>query len=97
MKRARAVGVAACAALLGLAGCGTNASGSSDETITVLAASSLTEAFSELEKTYEAEHDVDVKISYDSSSVLASQVTEGAPADVLATADERTMGTVADV
>ncbi len=64
--------------------------------LTVLAASSLTESFDALEKSFEAEHDVDVKISYDSSSVLAEQVIQGAPADVLATADERTMQQVVD-
>jgi len=69
-------------------------SGGSD--LTVLAASSLTESFDELEKSFEAEHDVDVKISYDSSSVLAEQVIQGAPADVLATADEQTMQQVVD-
>src|SRR5690625_4695225 len=69
-------------------------SGGSD--LIVLAASSVTESFDELEKSFEAEHDVDVKISYDSSSVLAEQVIQGAPADVLATADEQTMQQVVD-
>lgn len=70
--------------------------GSGDSDLTVLAASSLTESFGELEKSFEAEHDVDVEISYDSSSVLAEQVIQGAPADVLATADEQTMQRVVD-
>lgn len=78
--------------------CGADAS--SDEAgggeLTVLAASSLTESYDELEESFEAEHDVDVKISYDSSSVLAEQVIQGAPADVLATADELTMQQVVD-
>ncbi len=65
--------------------------------LTVLAASSLTDAFAELETTYEAEHsEVDVALSFDSSSILAEQVIAGAPADVLATADETTMQTVVD-
>ena len=67
-----------------------------DGELTVLAASSLTESFGELEESFEAEHDVDVKISFDSSSVLAEQVIQGAPADVLATADQQTMQTVVD-
>lgn len=82
----------------------TSACGSADDAgsseaggeLTVLAASSLTEAFGDLEKSFEAEHDVDVTISYDSSSVLAQQVIQGAPADVLATADQPTMQTVVD-
>ena len=86
--------------LFGVTACGgdddSGGSGDSGGSLTVLAASSLTEAFGELEKTFESEHDVDVEISYDSSSVLADQVIEGAPADVLATADEQTMQTVVD-
>lgn len=88
-----AIGVSACGG--GDAESGGSNGGPSGE-ITVLAASSLTEAFTDLEKTFEAQHDVDVKISFDSSSVLAEQAVQGAPADVLATADERTMGTVVD-
>ena len=66
--------------------------------IRVLAASSLTEAFDTLEQTYESEHDdVDVVLSYDSSATLAAQALEGAPADVLATADLPTMQSVVDV
>jgi molybdate transport system substrate-binding protein len=81
--------------LLALTACG----GDGDERtqLRVLAASSLTEAFNTLEQTYEDEHpDVDVVLSYDSSATLAAQVIEGAPADVLATADEPTMATVVD-
>ena len=93
--------IALSAAVIGLSACGSDddssdgASGEGDE-LTVLAASSLTEAFDELEKTFESEHDVDVKISFDSSSVLAEQAIQGAPADVLATADVQTMQTVVD-
>jgi molybdate transport system substrate-binding protein len=87
----------ALALLAGLAlltGCG----GSDDETeLTVLAASSLTNAFDQLEESYEEQHpDVDVRLSYDSSAILAEQVISGAPADVLATADTVTMQDVVD-
>ena len=92
------------ASALVVAGCGDDGDdGGSDSsedggsTLTVLAASSLTDAFGELEKTYESDHsDVDVELSFDSSSTLAEQVVQGAPADVLATADEDTMQTVVD-
>jgi molybdate transport system substrate-binding protein len=61
-------------------------------TITVLAASSLTGTFTELGKRFEAEHPgVTVKFAFDSSATLAQQATQGAPADVLATADTDTM------
>lgn len=86
--------------LLALAGCGggtTTSSESDDTTLTVLAASSLTETFTELERIYEQDHaGVDVRLAFDSSATLAGQVIEGAPADVLATADARTMATVTD-
>ena len=86
--------------LLALAGCssGTTTTSESDGTkLTVLAASSLTETFTELERIYEEDHaGVDVRLAFDSSATLAGQVIEGAPADVLATADARTMATVVD-
>lgn len=79
------------------AGSGSGSSGSDSHELTVLAASSLTEVFGELAKTYESDHpDVQVELTFDSSSTLAEQVVAGAPADVLATADEATMQGVVD-
>ena len=93
-------------AALALAGCGgsdasgAGSGGSSDKetgTLNVLAAASLTETFTSLAKDFEADHPgVTVKLAFDSSATLAEQVTQGAPADVLATADEATMQTVVD-
>src|SRR3954470_24984533 len=72
-----------------LSGCG---GGDDDTTITVLAASSLTGVFTELGKDFEDQHpNVTVKFAFDSSATLAQQATDGAPADVLATADTTTM------
>jgi molybdate transport system substrate-binding protein len=77
--------------------CSADNSGSDNSTLTVLAASSLTEAFTTLEAQFESDHpDVDVVFSFDSSATLAEQVTQGAPADVIATADEDTMKTVTE-
>jgi molybdate transport system substrate-binding protein len=77
--------------------CSSDNSGSDKSTLTVLAGSSLTEAFTTLKEQYESDHpDVVVVFSFDSSATLAEQVTQGAPADVLATADEDTMKTVTD-
>lgn len=60
--------------------------------ITVLAASSLTDSFNEIGKRFQAAHPgVNVTFSYDASSTLVQQVNAGAPADVLATADDPTM------
>ncbi len=78
-----------------LAGCGSSDSGSSgpgDKTLTVLAASSLTETFDQLRTKFEAQHKgVTVKLVYDSSATLAESAEQGAPGDVLATADQMTM------
>lgn len=82
-----------CGALLVLAGCGTE----ERVTLDVLAAASLTDVFEELETTFEEGHPgVDVRVSLGSSATLAQQVVEGAPADVLATADEPTMQVAVD-
>jgi molybdate transport system substrate-binding protein len=84
---------------LALAGtaCSDDAGGADEQTLTVFAAASLTEAFTTLEEAYEKDHEgVDVVLSFGSSTTLAEQVTEGAPADVLATADEVSMGIVVD-
>ncbi|HET6653064.1 MAG TPA: molybdate ABC transporter substrate-binding protein [Nocardioides sp.] len=92
-------------AALALTGCtegGAGSSGSTDGgglsgTLTVLAAASLTETFESLADEFESRHDgVTVELAFDSSATLAEQVNQGAPADVLATADERTMALVAD-
>jgi molybdate transport system substrate-binding protein len=84
-----AVALAALLTLLPLTACG---GGNDDTTITVLAASSLTGTFTELGREFEDQHPgVTVKFAFDSSATLAQQATQGAPADVLATADTTTM------
>ena len=93
MKRAATlVGVAL------LAGCAPTPPADPDAltgTVTVLAAASLTDVFDDLAGRFEAEHPgVDVVLSYGGSSALAEQVLEGAPADVFASANESTMGSV---
>ena len=57
--------------------------------VTVLAASSLTDAFEEIALAFEIAHvGSDVHLSFDGSSALATQIQEGVPADVFASADE---------
>ena len=87
------------AAVLPLAACGAPGSAAGRDTtdLTVLAASSLTEAFTELGRTFEADRPgTRVRFSFGSSSTLATQVTSGAPADVFAAANAATMRTVTD-
>ena len=83
-------------ALLTLSACstGSESSGGSAEktTLTVFAAASLTEVFDEIATEFKkTEPNTDVTFSFAGSSDLVSQITEGAPADVIATADEKTM------
>lgn len=98
---------AALTAVLLLAGCsGTTPAASPEPSsadelsgdLTVYAAASLSGAFDELAKEFADEHPgVTVKpISYDGSSVLATQLIGGAPADVFASADEKNMAKVVD-
>ena len=104
MRSRTAALVLSLVATLALAGCGSGGSdsgsggsGTETGTLTVLGAASLTETFTTLAQDFEADHPgVKVKLSFDSSATLAEQVTQGAPADVLATADEATMQTVVD-
>ena len=64
-------------------------------TITVFAAASLTGTFTELGKQFGAAHPGDtVKFSFGASSTLATQITDGAPADVFASAAPKNMHTV---
>ena len=59
------------------------------DTLRVFAASSLTDAFAALEQEFETRRpDVDVQLTFDGSAALATQIAEGAPADVFAAADE---------
>ncbi|MBX3003242.1 MAG: molybdate ABC transporter substrate-binding protein [Anaerolineales bacterium] len=65
--------------------------------LVAMAASSLTDAFNEIADVFEAAHPgVEVLPNYASSSSLATQLVEGAPADVFASANNTQMGVVAE-
>jgi molybdate transport system substrate-binding protein len=84
----RAAAVLATAALL-LAAQPAAAKSKPSGEITVFAASSLTEAFGAIAKQFERRFPgVSVKFDFDSSSNLATQIEQGAPADVFASADD---------
>jgi molybdate transport system substrate-binding protein len=94
--RRRTAVLTALALGLALAGCGDGSGpgdGSSDATtLTVYAAASLTSTFEKIGTDFEAGHDgVSVKFSFGGSSDLVTQIQEGAPADVFASADSATM------
>ena len=96
---AAALVLSGCAASSGTAPRASTGSPSADRvtgTVTVFAAASLTATFTELGKAFEAEHPgATVTFSFAGSSDLVSQLTEGAPADVFASADEANMAKVA--
>ena len=65
--------------------------------INVFAASSLTGTFTDLGKSFEAAHPgVKVTFNFGSSGTLSTQITQGAPADVFASAAPKNMQTVVD-
>lgn len=88
--------------LLGLAAAGCGSDGSDDSSratadVTVFAASSLTAAFTEIGEAFTAEHpDLDVTFNFAASSELATQIMQGAPADVFASADLDNMTKLTD-
>jgi len=97
----------ALAAVLALAGCGTgtadggtaaassSAGGDLSGTLTVFAAASLTDVFTGLGVQLEAGNpDLAVQFNFAGSSALATQLTQGAPADVFASANEEQMTVV---
>ncbi len=60
-----------------------------DTTVVVFAASSFTEAFTEIGAAFHDAHpDLDVTFNFAGSGELAAQINEGAPADVFVSADE---------
>lgn len=66
-------------------------------TVTVFASASLTEVFDALAAEFETAHPgVTVVINYGGSAGLATQLVQGAPADVFASASPATMTTVMD-
>jgi molybdate transport system substrate-binding protein len=65
--------------------------------VVVFAASSLTEAFTEIGAAFQTEYpDATVTLNFAGSGDLVTQITEGAPADVFASADESNMTKLTD-
>ncbi len=99
------LGACVAAAALILAACSSSssstpsASGSAklSGTLVVFAAISLTDAFNKISAQFEkANPGVSVKINYNGSSSLATQINQGAPADVFASASPTNMKVVTD-
>src|SRR5215472_13250379 len=93
-----AVVLAACSSSSGGSSSGSSpAAGKVSGTVVVFAATSLTEAFDKIGAQFEKAHPgVTVKFNYNGSSSLATSITQGAPADVFASASPKNMKTVTD-
>jgi molybdate transport system substrate-binding protein len=80
--------------LTALAGCGSATGTAANESITVFAAASLAAPFTEIAANFEAANPhTEVLLNFAGSSDLLTQLSQGAPADVFAAADEHTMNT----
>jgi molybdate transport system substrate-binding protein len=66
------------------------------EKVTVFAAASLTNALNEISAQYKQENKTEVVASYASSSTLARQIEQGAPANLFISADQQWMDFVID-
>ncbi len=89
----------ALALLAGACGGGSSATGNASPPtkLTVFGAASLTDAFTKLGTDFTAAHPgVNVTFNFAGSQDLVAQLQQGAPADVLATADTATMDKVAE-
>jgi molybdate transport system substrate-binding protein len=109
-SRVTVVAAVAASTALAQAGCSSSSNGSSSSTssvasttsapalsgsITVFAASSLTDTFTALGKSFEAAHPgTTVTFNFGSSGTLATQINQGVPADVFASAAPANMQTV---
>ena len=90
-----AAGLSGCAGNGGAPAAGQDGSRGAGETLTVFAAASLKASFTTLAETFEAQHPgTSVNLSVAGSSDLATQIGQGAPADVFASADTRNMDKV---
>ncbi|MFI2566224.1 molybdate ABC transporter substrate-binding protein [Paenarthrobacter sp. NPDC018779] len=99
--------LAAGALAAGLAGCGGNATPASSSTasegtklsgtVTVFAAASLKSTFTKIASDFEAANPgTKVTLNFAGSSDLVTQITQGAPADVFASADTKNMTKLSD-
>lgn len=84
--------LAGCAGTAGATSQPTDSAPAQTRTLTVFAAASLTESFTELADRFETAHPgVTVALNFAGSADLVTQIREGAPADVFAAADAANM------
>jgi molybdate transport system substrate-binding protein len=77
--------------------CGCTTTTTQSKTLTVYAAASLSGAFNDTAQAFEANNSgVTVSTNYAGSQILATQIKQGATADVFASADQKNMKSVED-
>jgi len=84
---------------LPLAACSIDPSPNAPEakTLTVAAAASLTDVFTDIEATFEAQHpDIDIQLNFAASGTLQRQIEQNAPIDLFASAGEKPMDELTD-
>ncbi|MDV3129004.1 molybdate ABC transporter substrate-binding protein [Mycobacterium sp. 21AC1] len=97
MTRLRALWLGAALTIALACGCGSTGDSAGTESITVFAAASLKTAFTEIGEQFETDNPgTSVEFSFAGSSDLVTQLTQGARADVFASADTRNMDKAAD-
>lgn len=97
MPRRHLAAAAALCLLLPLTACAPGGAEQERTTLNVFAAASLKSTFSTIAKDFEASHPgTTVALSFNGSSTLVTQIKEGAPADVFASADEKNMTKATD-
>lgn len=84
-------------AAFAVAACGGGRQGVGDSTVLVFAAASLTDVMADAEVAFEAANpDIDIEVNLAGSASLRTQILEGAPADVVATANQAVMDELVD-
>lgn len=73
--------------LLLIIGCGCSSRSNADEELTIFAAAQLQEAFIELQTVFEKKEDIKVSLNFAGSQALRTQIEQGAPADLFASAN----------
>ena len=79
------------AGIIALIFCSYSTFSAAEQKITVFAAASLTEAVTQVAADYEKQKTVQIQTSFASSSVLAKQIENGAPAEIFIAADNKWM------
>lgn len=86
-----------CAVVIVGSGCTSPTPNTQSSKLTVFAAASLTDAFNEIGRSYQANHtDANITFNFDGSQILRTQIEQGANADIFASANMKQMNALKD-